>query len=37
MLFATSTGIGFVGLLLSLTIGDYPLDTAFQPEHRLQK
>lgn len=37
MLFATSTGIGFVGQLLSLTIGDYPLDTAFQPEHRLQK
>lgn len=37
MLFATSTGVGFFGLLLSLTIGDYTLDTAFIPEHSLRK
>jgi hypothetical protein len=37
MLFATSCGIGFVGLLLSLMIGDYTLEIAFNPEHRLRK
>ena len=37
MLFATSCGIGFVGLLLSLMIGDYTLKIAFNPEHRLRK
>ncbi|KAI6838903.1 putative efflux pump antibiotic resistance protein [Hortaea werneckii] len=37
MLFATSTGVGFFGLLLSLTVGDYTLDTAFIPEHSLRK
>jgi hypothetical protein len=36
MLFATSTGIGFVGLLFSLTIGEYPLVRPFIPEHRLR-
>lgn len=37
MLFATSTGIGSIGLLLSLTTGDYPLNTAFRPQHRLRR
>jgi hypothetical protein len=37
MLFATSTGIGFVGLLFTLTIGEYPLVRPFIPEHRLRK
>jgi hypothetical protein len=37
MLFATSTGIGFVGFLLSLMVGDYTLEIAFNPEHRLRK
>lgn len=36
MLFATSCGIAFVGLLLSLMIGDYPLNIAFNPDHRLR-
>jgi hypothetical protein len=37
MLFATSCGIGFAGLLLSLMVGDYTLEIAFNPEHRLRK
>lgn len=37
MLFATSCGIAFVGLLLSLMIGNYTLEIAFNPEHRLRK
>jgi len=37
MLFTTSTGIGFVGLLLSLTVGDFTLDTAFRPDHLLRE
>jgi hypothetical protein len=37
MLFATSTGIAFVGLLLSLMIGEYTLEIAFNPKHRLRK
>jgi hypothetical protein len=37
MLFATSSGIGFVGLLLSLMIGEYTLNTAFNTERRLRK
>jgi hypothetical protein len=37
MLFATSTGIGFVGLLLSLMIGEYTLNIAFNTKLRLRE